>query len=141
MTATKNQMLAGYDVLVLEDEPDSLEVVQTILSYYGATVYPATNGKEGLEQLEHVHPHFIISDISMPVMDGWEFIQALQADRALAEIPVIALTAHNLPGHRQRAIMEGFHNFMTKPLTASTFITQLLRLLTDIPEFEEMLAS
>ena len=84
-------MLEGWQVLVLEDEIDSLEVALTILRYYGATVYTATNGKEGLDLLKEKKPHFVISDLSMPIMDGWEFITEVKKDRTIAEIPVIAL--------------------------------------------------
>jgi CheY-like chemotaxis protein len=76
----------------------------------------------------------------MPVMDGWGFIHALKKDRALAEIPAIALTAHAMIGDRDRAFAAGFHNYLTKPLTADTFIYDLLKLLMDIPELAEHLS-
>jgi len=75
----------------------------------------------------------------MPVMDGWGFIHALKQDRALEEIPAIALTAHAMIGDRERAVSAGFHNYLTKPLTADTFIYDLLKLLMDIPELAEHL--
>ena len=135
------KLLENWDVVVLEDNPDNLEIAEMLLMRYGANVYTATNGAEGLELLTHVKPHFIISDLSMPVMNGWEFVAELKKDREFAEIPVIALTAHNLPGYRQQAIMEGFHNFMTKPLTIQTFVSDLLILLEDAPQIQDLLSS
>jgi CheY-like chemotaxis protein len=81
-----------------------------------------------------VKPKLIISDLSMPVMDGWEFIEAMKKDRELAGIPTIALTAHAMPGDREKAIAAGFHNYLTKPLTVDTFSSDLVRILIDIPE-------
>ncbi|MGQ9909251.1 MAG: response regulator [Candidatus Flexifilum sp.] len=132
-------LLVGWDVVVIDDEPDSLEVAEIILDAYGANVRTATNGAEGLELVRRARPKFVISDISMPVMDGWGFIHALKNDRTLMDIPAIALTAHAMVGDRERAIAAGFHNYLTKPLTAETFIYDLLKLLMDIPELAEEL--
>jgi CheY-like chemotaxis protein len=133
-------LLAGWDIVVIDDEPDSLEVAEIILDAYGATVHTGSNGAEGLKLVREVRPRFIISDISMPVMDGWGFIHELKNDRALMDIPAIALTAHAMVGDRERAIVAGFHNYLTKPLTADTFIYDLLKLLMDIPELAEYLS-
>ncbi len=70
----------------------------------------------------------------MPVMDGWGMIYKLKNNRALMDIPVIALTAHAMVGDRERAIGAGFHNYLTKPLTATTFIHDLVKLLVEIPD-------
>jgi CheY-like chemotaxis protein len=132
-------LLAGWDIVVNDDEPDSLEVAEIILDSYGANVHTATNGAEGLELVRKIRPRFVISDISMPVMDGWGFIHTLKNDRTLMDIPAIALTAHAMVGDRERAIAAGFHNYLTKPLTADTVIYDLLKLLMDIPELAEYL--
>jgi CheY-like chemotaxis protein len=125
--------------VVLEDELDSLEVAEIILNEYGAIVHTASNGKEGLEVVRRVKPRFVISDLSMPVMDGWGFISNMKADTALTQIPVIALTAHAMVGDRERAIAAGFHNYLTKPLTVDTFMADLVGLLIDIPSLAESL--
>jgi CheY-like chemotaxis protein len=127
-------LLDDWDVVVIDDEDDSLEVAQIILEEYGANVRLAGNGKEGLELIRERRPKLVISDISMPVMDGWGMIYALKNDRALMDIPVIALTAHAMVGDRERAIGAGFHNYLTKPLTATTFIHDLVKLLVEIPD-------
>ncbi len=132
-------LLSNWDIVVIDDEPDSLEVAEIILDAYGANVHTGTNGAEGLEQVKKIQPRFVISDISMPVMDGWGLIHELKNDRSLMDIPAIALTAHAMVGDRERAITAGFHNYLTKPLTADTFIYDLLKLLMDIPELAEHL--
>ena len=132
-------LLAGWDVVVLDDEEDSLEVAEVILLEYGASVYTASDGKEGLEVIRRTKPRFVISDLSMPVMDGWGFIHAMKSDADLVSIPVIALTAHAMIGDRERAVKAGFNNYLTKPLTVDTFMADLVKLLIDIPELVEYL--
>lgn len=126
-------LLKGWDIVVIDDEEDSLLVAQVILDEYGANTHTASNGQEGLAIIREVKPKFIISDLSMPVLDGWGVIHTMQSDPVLKEIPVIALTAHAMVGDRERAVAVGFHNYLTKPLTVETFIQDLVNLLVDIP--------
>jgi CheY-like chemotaxis protein len=139
MSNIPKDLLQDWDVVVIDDEPDSLEVARYILDFYGANVHTATNGKEGVELVEGVKPRFVISDLSMPEMDGWEFLSELKSTISTSDIPVIALTAHAMRGDRERAIAAGFHNYLTKPLTANTFMDELMVLLLDIPQLSEYL--
>ncbi|CAG1008692.1 MAG: response regulator [Anaerolinea sp.] len=132
-------LLKGWDIAVIDDEEDSLLVAQVILDEYGATTHTASNGEEGLEIIRRVKPRFVISDLSMPVLDGWGLINKMQNDPVLKDIPAIALTAHAMVGDRDRAVAMGFHNYLTKPLTVETFIQDLVNLLIDIPELAEEL--
>jgi len=137
MSNIPHNLLQGWSVVVIDDEPDSLEVARYILDFYGANVHTATNGKEGLELVEQVRPCFVISELSIPEMDGWGFLSRLKEIAHHRDLPVIALTAHAMRGDRERAIAAGFHNYLTKPLTADTFIDELLALLLDIPQLSE----
>jgi len=128
------EILRGWNIVVVDDDPDSLDVASMILEFYGATVYSATDGQEGLALVKSIRPRFVISDLSMPYMDGWGMIDELKRDVSVADIPVVALTAHAMMGHREKAMEKGFHNYLTKPLTPETFIHDLLALLIDIPE-------
>lgn len=139
MNYIPDDLLAGWDIVVLDDEEDSLEVAEIILLEYGANVSTAVNGAEGLDVVRDVKPSFVISDLSMPVMDGWGFISNMKKDPELSSIPVIALTAHAMVGDRERAVAAGFHNYLTKPLTVDTFMADLVKLLIDIPELVEHL--
>lgn len=126
--------LQGYNVLVIDDDLFSLEVARAILKHYGATVHTAKNGLDGLNAVRTVKPHFIICDLSMPVMDGWTMVGQLKQDQALMDIPIIALTAHAMAGDRDRALAAGFQNYLTKPLTPATFMRDLLVLLGNFPD-------
>lgn len=134
-TPIRRDILQGWNVIIVDDEPDNLEVAARMLKHYGAQVSIAENGKEALELLRTVKPRFILCDISMPVMDGWELLYNLKQEPRTVQIPVIALTAHAMAGDRERGIAAGFHNYLTKPLTPATFMKELLALLVDVPEF------
>jgi CheY-like chemotaxis protein len=133
-TVIKRSILEGWHVLVVDDDLKSLDIAKRILKFYGAEVSTAENGQVALDTLKTLRPQFIISDISMPVLDGWEFIQTLKNNRETSEIPVIALTAHAMIGDRERAIAAGFHNYLSKPLNPATFMNDLISLLLDVPE-------
>lgn len=134
-------LLQGWSVVIIDDEPDSLELARYILNFYGADVYTATNGEEGLTVVQEVKPRFVISDLSMPEVDGWGFLSRLrESETDVANTPVIALTAHAMRGDRERAVLAGFQSYLTKPLTANTFMDELLRLLLNIPELSDYLA-
>jgi CheY-like chemotaxis protein len=133
-------LMVGWNVLVMDDDPDALDIVSTLLAMYGANVITATNGRDGLETIKKHRPRFVITDLSMPEMTGWEMTKVLKNDRTLLDIPVIALTAFGRPEDRSRALAMGFHNYLTKPLRPETFIKDLLVLLTtDIPELARLL--
>lgn len=139
MNKLPSNLLENWRIVVVDDEEDSLEVARYILDFYGAEVHTATNGHQALETIRKLRPKFVISDLSMPQMDGWELLRELKNDISTREIPVIALTAHAMVGDRERAIAAGFHNYLTKPLTASNFIHDLVRLLLDIPILSKQL--
>lgn len=125
--------LQGWTVLVVDDEVDSLHVAAMLFGFYGATVLTASSGEEGLQLTREHHPHFILSDLSMPNVSGWDMIAELKQDPATASIPVIALTAHAMQGDRDKAIAAGFHNYISKPLNPETFVRDVLTMLQDIP--------
>ena len=129
------EVLTGWNVLVVEDEEDSRIVATMMLEMAGASVVGTANGVEALKAMRRALPDFILSDLSMPEMDGWQLINELKQNRDTFEIPVIALTAHAMPGDRERAIKAGFVNHLTKPLDPDKFIHQLLGLLVEIPLF------
>jgi CheY-like chemotaxis protein len=134
MDSRQQTSVKDWDIVVVDDDPYSLDIAKIILTHHKANVHTAINGQQALEVIRAVSPRFIISDISMPVMDGWEMIRHLKSDSRTMNIPVIALTAHAMIGDRERAIAAGCHNYMSKPLTPATFMQDLLNLLNDIPE-------
>lgn len=133
--------LTGIDILIIDDEPDNLKVLQKLLTILGANLSLAEDGKQGLERARANKPHLIISDLSMPVMSGWEFIYEAKKDETLAAIPIIALTAHAMAGDRERVLEAGFVNYVTKPIKVENFIPDIIAMLKDIPSVAEMVQS
>jgi CheY-like chemotaxis protein len=131
--------LANCVVLVVDDEPDSIMVASTLLRMAGAKVLTAANGRDGFEIAHNERPTFIISDLSMPEMSGWEMLLRVRENLPTSQTPVIALSAHAMDGDRNRALAAGFHNYLTKPLQPESFINELLRILMDIPELSHIL--
>ena len=82
-------------ILVIEDHEDTRYMVQTALEVNGFATVGAADGRRGLEALHQHHPCVILLDLSMPVMDGWEFRREQQrlSDNALARVPVVVLSA------------------------------------------------
>jgi CheY-like chemotaxis protein len=80
------------DVLVVEDDPDLLEIVQLMLRLSGYPVRGAANGKEALQAIEQRKPAVVLLDMLMPVMDGWECARELRA-RYGDTVPIVVVTA------------------------------------------------
>jgi CheY-like chemotaxis protein len=125
-------ILADWQVLVVDDDPGSLRVAEYLLHFSGASVHGAINGHEGLKMARILRPTFILSDISMPIMDGWELLHQLKREEYLTKIPVIALSAHALASDKQRGLAAGFHTYLTKPLNPMTFVRDLLHGMSNV---------
>jgi CheY-like chemotaxis protein len=138
--ATKTpHALAGWDVVIVDDEEDSLEVAEILLTELGAIVHTAMNGQEGLALIRRVRPLLVISDLSMPIMDGWGLIFEMRKDADLRAIPALALTAHAMQGDRERTLAAGFQDYLTKPIEAKPFIRDLLERLAAVPQLQAAL--
>ena len=95
---------APRNILLIEDEVDIRTILKDALEWEGYRVYTASNGKEGMEiLLEMPTPCLILLDLMMPVMNGWEFADALETYRAYADIPIVTLSAFSDPEKRIRA--------------------------------------
>ncbi|MEO8394044.1 MAG: response regulator [Chloroflexota bacterium] len=124
------KVLAGRLILLIDDVHDNVEIMQEALEWSGAEVIIAYDGLEGLEKAA-LHPDVIVSDLAMPVMTGYELLQALKDNRATAQIPVIVLTAHATDSYRIAAFEAGSHNFLVKPVSITTLVNEILSVLQD----------
>ena len=104
-------------VLLIEDNYDNRMIYHAILEVSGYQVILAEDGAVGVDAAREHRPDIILMDLSMPVMNGWEAMQALKADPSLADIPVWALSAHVLlKRDYERAMKAGFSGYLTKPV-------------------------
>lgn len=116
---------ATWQVLIVDDEPDNLELVVETLGFQGATVKSAHNGLVALDLLKDFEPNLVLLDLSMPELDGWELHRHIRADARIATIPVIAITAHAMVGDRERALEAGFDGYISKPINVVSLLQDL----------------
>ncbi len=102
-------------VLVVEDNLDNLKTIRALLQDRYAVI-EATDGLAGLEQVRMRVPDIVLMDISMPVMVGFKALDAIRSDEKLQHIPVLAVTASAMAGHREDILARGFDGYLSKPV-------------------------
>jgi CheY-like chemotaxis protein len=122
--------LAGLTILLIDDEPDNLDVAMRLLRRAGAAqVLVAEHGAAGLAHLT-AQPDLVLCDLSMPEMDGWEFMRQVRYHQHNLKLKVVALTAHAMTGDRERVLDVGFTGYISKPIDANTFVPQICQILS-----------
>ena len=122
------------EVLVVEDDPATRELLRRLLEADGWSVTGAGNGREGLDALARGTPELILLDLMMPVMDGWQFARELRAREAWREIPVVVLTARDLSSEDRRALNGGVQGVLQKGLQdPGELLRQIRHLLESTP--------
>ncbi len=123
--------LEGTKLLLAEDDMRTVYAISAVLQGKGAQVIVAETGAEALELLAN-NPDVdgVLMDIMMPEMDGYEAMRRLRADDRFTDLPVIALTAKAMKGERERCIMAGASEYLSKPVDASRLLSLLHRFLT-----------
>lgn len=113
-------------VLIVEDNLMNLELlIQILEDHYD--VLTARDGQQGVDLAMKHQPDLIVMDLSLPVLDGWQATRMLKSDPASRSIPVVALTAHAMPGDDERARQAGCDDVLTKPVDEELLITTLER--------------
>jgi CheY-like chemotaxis protein len=120
---------AEWSVLIVEDQEDTVQHASQIFEYYGSDVHIACNGKECLERLQTLRPTFVIMDLAMPEMDGWQTLNAIRSQPETADLLVVAFTAYHSPNVAEDALAAGFDAYFAKPLKAATLVQELQKLL------------
>jgi CheY-like chemotaxis protein len=115
-------------VLLVDDNPDTLEMYSLGLQYEGLRVNRADNGERALEAVAVDRPDCIVTDVRMPRMTGMEFNRILRTDAATANIPVIALTAMSAPAELATARAAGFDTVLIKPCLPEHLAREVMRL-------------
>lgn len=105
-----------WQVLIVDDEPDNLELVTETLEFSGALVKASDRALTAQAILQDFTPNLILLDLSMPEMDGWTLLRIIKSDLSLQRIPVLAMTAHAMAGDKERALEAGFDGYISKPV-------------------------
>jgi CheY-like chemotaxis protein len=116
--------LCGMTVLVVDNEPEVLVVLNALLSQYHVQVIAVADGEEGLAQIQLNKPNVIICDINMSCMDGYEFIREVRNLPSYqgGQTPAIAFSRFNCMEDRTKAMAAGFQAYLSKPVELNTFL-------------------
>ncbi len=120
--------LTGLSVLVVEDDPDTRELLCGVLTACGARALEACSVQEALTLLDQQRPHVIVSDLAMPAQDGYELVRSVRRmDEARRSVPAIAITARARDADRSVALAAGFQAFLPKPFDVDALVELVLR--------------
>ncbi|MDX2098555.1 MAG: response regulator [Leptolyngbyaceae cyanobacterium bins.59] len=123
-------MASLLNLLIVDDQPDNLHSLATILSGEGYSIRKATSGQVALSTVRYQPPNLILLDVRMPDMDGYEVCRQLKADPATAEIPVIFLSALDEVQDKVRGFEVGGADYITKPFHATEVLARIRYQLT-----------
>jgi CheY-like chemotaxis protein len=128
-------MIPYGPILVVEDVPNILELLEVTLRFKGYPVVTASNGQEALERVAEQHPALVITDILMPRLDGYSLVQRLRTDPATSRIPIIFLSAtYVTPEDKAFALSLGAMRFLEKPVDTEEFLLTVAEVLTESPQ-------
>lgn len=124
-------MDAGTDyLLIVEDDPDILELLDATLTFKGYRVVTARNGREGLDAIQRKRPAIVIADIMMPTLDGFGLVHRLRIDPETRDLPVVFVTAAYVTREdREFALNLGATRFLQKPVDLEQFLATIAELL------------
>jgi len=126
-------MPANPTILLVEDDEETRYVMRLQLEQRGYKVIEAEDGETAVDLAENLNPHIVLMDLSLPRMDGFEATKRIRASDGMAEIPVVAVTAHQETDFRVGAKESGFDAYVTKPIDFD-WLCELLEGLTPTPQ-------
>lgn len=129
ITATPSRTLEAVHVLIVDDDARLLEALQLLLARAGAHVTTASSAHAGWVEIAQHRPDVLVSDIAMPVEDGYQFLTRIRgAEAELARLPAIALTAHASESDRERARAVGYDLHLAKPIDVEKLVASIAKL-------------
>jgi CheY-like chemotaxis protein len=119
----------GRKILLVEDNEMNQDMLSRYLSLFEYEVVVAGSGVRGIEMALSETPDLILMDMSLPEMDGWEATRHLKSDHKTRSIPVIGITAHAMSGDKEKAMLAGCNDYVTKPIDFTCLLKKLESLL------------
>jgi CheY-like chemotaxis protein len=121
-------------ILLIEDNELNRDMLSRRLSRRGYEVLVAVDGRQGVRLAREQMPDLILMDMNLPEVDGWEATRRIKADTSTRHVPVIALTAHAMPGDAEKAIAAGCDDYDTKPVEMPRLMAKMCAFLGPPPE-------
>ena len=122
-------LLAGVDILLVDDEADTLMLFKTVLEMHGAHVRPAATAAEALGLAAEWRPRLLVSDLGLPGIDGYALLHAIRSRTAHRTLVAVAVTAFARPDDRARALAAGFQAHISKPVDPAELVRTLAAVL------------
>ena len=116
-------------LLLVEDHEEIWDFLSRRLKRRGYEVTVATDGQAGVDRARADLPEIMLLDMNLPILDGWSAARLLKAEPATAGIPIIALTAHAMPGDREKTIAAGCDDYDSKPVEIDRLLGKIEALL------------
>ena len=116
-------------LLLVEDNELNRDMLSRRLARAGFETIMATDGGEALDKMRSAAPALVLLDMNLPVLDGWSVCERARSDAAIADIPIIALTAHAMSADRERALGAGCDDYATKPIDFPELLAKIRRLI------------
>ena len=120
-------------ILYVEDNPDNVYMLTRRLKKKGFELIIAGDGQEGIDKAIQENPDLILMDLSLPTMDGWTATAEIKKIEEVKDIPIIALSAHAMPEHRDRALKAGCSDYDTKPVDIKRLLSKMEQYI-ELPE-------
>ena len=127
----------AYKILVVDDEPTIVRLMEFVLARQGHDMVVAVNGEEALQKIRTEQPDLVLLDIMMPRIDGYEVAQQLRADPATAALPIIMLSAKAQGEDIRRGVEVGVDEYVTKPFSPEHLVSVVSTHLKRLPPAEE----
>ena len=116
-----------FNIMVVEDDPNTRKLIQAILSQNGYDIIPAEDGEHALELLDKKHVDLIVLDIMMPRMDGYQFTEILRESGC--NLPILMVTAKETPQDKKKGFIIGTDDYMVKPFDEEELVLRIAALL------------
>ncbi|MFL5629122.1 MAG: response regulator [Ktedonobacteraceae bacterium] len=116
-------------ILIVENEVSNRILIEKVLSTRGYRCLSASNGREALDMLDRETVDLILTDLSMPVLDGYRTIQLIRSSPRLSQVPIVAVTAYALNDESEAAMQIGCNEYLTKPFKPRQLLEVVDRLL------------
>jgi two-component system cell cycle response regulator DivK len=116
-------------VLIIEDEPNNMRLMRTILKNYGHETIEAFTGEEGLEKVAASRPDLILMDIRLPGIDGFETTRRIRKIKTMTDVPIIAVTSYEMSDDLETIKKAGFNGCIGKPIDPSTINDKIMEII------------
>jgi len=115
--------------LIIEDTEDNMELISFILEENGYQTLKAVTGEQGVEMTLLGRPDFVVLDIQLPDIDGYEVLKRIRSSEANGDIPIIAMTSYAMTGDKERLLEAGCNGYIEKPIDPRRVISQIKKVL------------